>query len=113
MSVGGSSCTLVFREVTECSGTATVVFVRGRIKPGFEMKLKAKWAAVEEAHADNPDAAALSSGTLEIEEMSDYDEPEDYDMQIEADEGTSECMEDAKDALCEAITAWKATLADK
>lgn len=90
-----------------------MVFVRGRVKPGFEMKLKATWAAVEAEHADDPSAAALSSGTLEIEEMTDYEDPEDYDMEIEAEEGTADCMEDAKEALCEAITAWKATLAEK
>lgn len=89
------------------------MFVRGRVKPGFEMKLKAKWAAVEADHADDPDAAALSCGTLAIEEMTDYEDAEDYDMEIEADEGTAGCMEDAKEALCEAITSWKASLAIK
>jgi len=108
--VAGTDCVLMFKEVEECSGTATVVFVRGKVRPGFEMKLKAKWCAVEKEHADAEDAAPLASGTLSIDDMTDYETPDDYDVEIEAEEGTDECMVDSREAWDEMLTKWRESL---
>jgi hypothetical protein len=53
----GVSAVVHVVKVPKCAGTATLVFSRGKCKPGFEVELKVKW------HIVRADAAAAAAAT--------------------------------------------------
>jgi hypothetical protein len=70
--VGGGGCGALrwaVTRVTQSGGSATIVFSRGRAKPGFEMSVTAEWqlTAADGAPGEQPHAA----GTLVIDELAD------------------------------------------
>jgi hypothetical protein len=55
--------------VTASSGSATLVYSRGKARPGYEMSLTAEWHVVPAAAGSAASAAAR--GTLDIGELAD------------------------------------------
>lgn len=105
---GHGAATLRLRKVPTCSGSATLVFVRGKVKPGFDLKVTANWQ-VDAAAADGS-VTVLGQGQLACEELDDVDLGE-YEFTVSGETGAApaECKALVKAALPEVngvIEAW-------
>lgn len=109
LTLAGAPATLRVRKVKSCSGSATLVFSRGKVKPGFELKLTAEWEAVNEG------GDVLANGEVEFPEIADYNGG-DVEFNVTA-EGSGDAVRAAKTALEKSseqfvaiVAAWTETL---
>lgn len=63
-----SGFTLVVSEVTTCDGTVSLVFSRGKAKPGFEISLRVEWQLLP---AGGEGGEAVASGHAFMDDISD------------------------------------------
>lgn len=61
----GSEYTLSVTAVPTCSGTVTLVFCRGKAKPGYEMNVTASWQLADAA------SSAVASGSVTFVDLCD------------------------------------------
>ena len=104
VTAGSREATLSFPSVTTCDGTASVVYVRGKAKPGFELNLKVKLRV-----SAKDDSSVLATGRIQGSELADYD-GYDFDWTVSSSpkEGITgadarRACDKAKDAVTEVI----------
>jgi hypothetical protein len=95
--------------VTRCEGAATLIYSRGRAKPGYEYNLAAKWELVHTS-----DAALSAAGLLELYDIADSESDVFSRLRVAVDFTAagvekSRCekiVRDASDDLRSAIRTW-------
>lgn len=96
-------------EVQRCEGVATVIYSRGRARPGYEYNLSARWELV-----NTVDATLAASGGVELYDIADSDSDVFSRMKVGVgyaapgvDKTRSEkVVRDAADDLRLAIRTW-------
>lgn len=100
---------LQFTSVSRCDGVATLIYSRGRAKPGYEYQLVAKWELVSTA-----DNSLSASGSVELYDIADSDSDVFARMKVTVeytvggvDRGRCEkVVRDTSDDLRMAIRTW-------
>jgi hypothetical protein len=104
---------LNFTEVRRCEGTATVIYTRGRARPGYEYQLTAKWELVNTA-----DNSLSASGLVELFDIADSDADVFGRMRVGVEFAAlgvdrtrcEKVVRDTSDDLRSAIRAWAGML---
>ncbi|KAK8802059.1 hypothetical protein WA158_006454 [Blastocystis sp. Blastoise] len=98
--------TITIPEVEKCDGQATVVFVKGKKRPGYDFSIKCKWEAIKEGSTDT------AKGVFVIDEFADYCDG-DYEVAIRSNKSDSyhtsakAAVTKAKKDIISTLLKWK------
>jgi hypothetical protein len=102
---------IVVPAVDKCDGTVTVVFSRGKARPGFEVSLRFDWHLVEHPSSDLP----VAKGSVSIDDISDSEGSEVFGrMMVDCQEAegaidkasAKQCVTASTEAIRELLRAW-------
>lgn len=105
--------TIAVVDVPTCDGTVTVVYSRGKPRPGYEVSLKVAWSIAPAAAA--ADAPTLASGTVAMADVSDTEGSDMFgSFRVETASATapleapaaSRLLKDATEAFRAALRDW-------
>ena len=100
---------LNFVEVKRCEGNATVIYSRGKARPGYEYSLTAKWDLI-----NTLDNTLSAQGVVDLYDIADSESDCFGRMKVSVDYATAgvdrlrceKVVKDASDDLRQAIRSW-------
>eukprot|EP00483_Globobulimina_turgida_P001934 UN01936 len=81
-------------EVVKVDGSATILLIRGKYRPGYDISFECKWKGYIEANYVEPpensddsvdkikEKSKKASGTLKMNEITSEDDPEDWEYEV-------------------------------